>query len=372
MAMPEAYFLIMASSLVIGGIAGFVMHRADFCMTACFRDIFLIRDFFLLRQMLLLIAASMVLFELGRLVGLIRLYPFPLLGPPALTNVAGGFVFGVGMVLAGGCVCGSLYKFGAGSAASLVAVLGMLAGSAGYAEFHPQWLALAKTTTLIEAHVTLPQWFGLSPAILTLPIAAALAFWLYRAFRAGRMERPAFATGHIAPWRAALILALLGFASYVLIGMPMGITTSYAKLGAAIESLVAPEHVSELAYNATLPLDYVPPFADTAIRGGPGPQFDAVAAIQYPLIIGIVGGALFSVLRLGEFRPRWRLPARQFVSALLGGILLGLAARMSPACNIWHLWGGLPLLAMTSMLFVLGLVPGTWFGARLLTRFVLR
>jgi hypothetical protein len=371
-ALEQPYLLIVVSSLLIGLAAGFVMHRSDFCVTASFRDMFLFRDFFLMRQMLLLIAVSMVLFEAGRLTGLITHHPFPLLGAPTLANAIGGFVFGIGMVLAGGCVCGSLFKFGAGSAASLLAVIGMLAGSAAYAEIHPQWAAFAKATLLVEKKVTLPQWFDLPSTALLLPLGALLAFWLVREFRAGRMQRPAYAAGHLAPWRAAVILALLGFASYVLVGMPMGITTTYSKLGLAFESLLAPEHVKSLAYAAAMPLNYTPPFADRAITGGPGPQLDAIAAIQYPLIFGIVFGAFWSARRLGEFHLKWRLPPRQFASALLGGMLLGFAARMAPSCNVWHLWGGVPILAMQSLLFVLGLLPGTWLGARLLTRFVIR
>jgi hypothetical protein len=370
--LEQPYLLIIVSSLAIGLAAGFVMHRADFCVTACFRDVFLFRDFFLMRQMLLLVVVSMALFEAGRLSGAITLYPFPLLGPPSLSNIIGGFVFGIGMVLAGGCVCGSLFKLGAGSAASLVAVIGMLAGSALYAEIHPQWAGIAGSTVLVKGKITLPQWLDLPPTALLLPLVAGGGFWLYREFRAGRMDRPAFALGHLAPWRAALILAFLGFASYVLVGMPMGITTTYSKLGAGIESLFAPEHVRSLTYFALQPLNYTPPFADQAIKGGPGPQLDAIAAIQYPLLIGIVGGALFSALRVGEWRLQWRLPHRQWVSALVGGLLLGLAARMAPSCNVWHLWGGVPLLAMQSLLFVAGLLPGTWIGARLLTRFVIR
>lgn len=370
--LEQPYLLIIASSLVIGLTAGFVMHRADFCVTACFRDIFLFRDFFLLRQMLLLVILSMVLFEAGRLSGAITLYPFPLLGAPSLGNVIGGLVFGIGMVLAGGCVCGSLFKLGAGSAASLLAIVGMLSGSALYAEIHPQWSAFAASTVLIKGTTTLPQWLKLPPTALLLPLAAGGGLWLWHEFRAGRMDRPAFAIGHLAPWRAAVLLAFLGFASYVLVGMPMGITTTYSKLGAGIEALFAPEHVRTLAYFALQPLNYTPPFADHAISGGPGPQLDAIAAIQYPLLIGIVGGALISAKRLGEWRLQWRLPHRQLISALGGGLLLGLAARMAPSCNVWHLWGGVPILALQSLLFLAGLLPGTWIGARLLTRFVIR
>jgi uncharacterized membrane protein YfcA len=45
---------------------------------------------------------------------------------------------------------------------------------------------------------------------------------------------------------------------------------------------------------------------------------------------------------------------------------------MAPACNLWHLWGGLPILALQSLLFLAGMVPGAWIGSRLLTRLVVR
>lgn len=372
MGLEQPYLLIVASSLAIGLAAGFVMYRADFCVTACFRDVFLFRDFFLMRQLLLLVVVSMALFEAGRQAGVLGNYPFPLLGPPSLGNLIGGFVFGIGMVMAGGCVCGSLYKLGAGSVASLLAVAGMLVGSTAYAEIHPLWTSFAKATVLVKDTVTVPQWLQLPPWALLLPLAAAGGFWLWRQFRAGRMDRPGHAIGHLAAWKAAIVLALLGFASWALIGMPMGITTTYAKLGAAIQSLFAPDHVAALDFFKLQPLNYTPPFSDQPIKGGPGPQLDAIAAIQYPLLLGIVGGAGFAAARVGEWRPQWRLPPRQWLSALIGGLLLGLAARMTPACNIWHLWGGLPILALSSLLFLAGLLPGTWVGTRLLTRFVIR
>lgn len=372
MGLEQPYLLIVASSLAIGLAAGFVMYRADFCVTASFRDAFLFRDFFLIRQLLLLVVVSMALFEVGRLAGLIGNYPFPLLGPPSLGNLIGGFVFGIGMVLAGGCVCGSLYKLGAGSSASLLAVAGMLIGSTAYAEIHPFWASFAMATVLLRDAVTVPQWLRLPPWMLLLPLAATGGVWLWREFRAGRMVRPGHAVGHLAAWKAAIVLALLGFVSAVLIGKPMGITTAYAKLGAAIESLVFPGHVDALAYFQLQSLDYTPPFSAQPIRGGPGPRLDAFAAIQYPLLLGILGGAFFAAARIGEWRLQWRLPRRQWLSALIGGLLLGLAARMTPSCNIWHLWGGLPILALSSLLFLAGLLPGTWVGARLLTRFVIR
>ena len=365
------FFLILVTSSLAGLVAGFVMHRSDFCVTATFRDMFLFRDFFLLRMLVLLVVVSMLAFESGRIAGVLRPYPFPLLGPPSLATLIGGLVFGIGMVLAGGCVVGSLYKLGAGSVVGGIAVIGMIIGSAFYAEWHPVWSAFAKATLFTSA-ITVPQALGLSPAWLIFPLATVGAYLLWQWRQQGNLTRPAYATGHIAPWKAALILSAIGFFSYLLIGMPLGITTSYAKLGALLENQFWPEHVAQVAYFKALPLAYVAPFGSETLRGGPGSAFDAVGAIQYPLVGGIILGAFISAMLIGEFRLHYRIPPRQYIAALCGGILLGMAARMVPGCNIWHLWGGVPILAGQSLLFLLGILPGAWIGSKLLTRFVIR
>lgn len=362
---------IALASLAAGLTAGFVMHRSDFCVTAMFRDLFLFRDAYLLRMLVLLVVASMLLFELARWTGRLSPYPFPLLGPPSLAGLIGGVVFGIGMVLAGGCVVGTLYKLGAGNLVSGMAFFGLLAGSALYAEIHPSWNAFAKAAQLNTQAITLPQWLDIPPSALILPVVGLGLVLLLRWVRAGSMTRVSHAAGHLPPWKAALILAGVGLFSYLLVGMPLGITTAYAKLGATVESWFWPEHVAQLAYFTSQSLDYTPPLADRPIQGGPGPAFDAIAAIQYPLIVGILFGAFVSAVLVREFQVRYRIPPRQLVSALIGGILLGLSARMVPGCNIWHLWGGLPILALQSLLFLVGLIPGAWIGSRLLVRFVI-
>ena len=94
--------------------------------------------------------------------------------------------------------------------------------------------------------------------------------------------------------------------------------------------------------------------------------------IQFPLIGGIILGSACSALLLREFRVYFRIPLRQYLSAIIGGMIMGLASRMAPACNIWHLFGGLPILAMQSMLFLAGLLPGAWLGSIILSRVIVR
>jgi len=107
------------------------------------------------------------------------------------------------------------------------------------------------------------------------------------------------------------------------------------------------------------------------LHGGAGPFFDAIFLIQVPLIIGVITGAMLSSIRLGEFKLYFRIPARQYVSAFIGGNILALGSRMTPGCNVWHLFGGLPILNMQSLLFLAGIIPGSYIGSKILVRFIL-
>lgn len=364
--------LIIAVSAAIGIVSGIIMHRSDFCIAGMFRDLFLFRNSPLLRSLILLITLSMLLFEAARLIGVLHYtLPSSLFGVPALTNLIGGIIFGLGMVLAGGCVVSTLYKLGAGSLPAACAFIGLLAGSALYAEFHPQWKQLTSATRLGKA-ATLPQLLGLSATLVIGVILVAAGVMLYRWQINGLMLRPNRIKGYLQPRTAALLLAVIGLISFSLLGMPLGITTSYSKAGAFFEQLLCPQHVAALSYLQGRGFEYLLPLSNQTLHAGAGPFWDGLALVQFPLITGIVIGAALSALHMGKFNCRFDIPRRQLFSALIGGIIMGMASRMSPACNVWHLLGGLPILSLQSMLFTLGLIPGAWFGTLLFTRYVVK
>lgn len=372
MASMENQTAIILASLLLGIFSGVIMHRSDFCIAGMFRDLFLFRNSPLLRNLVLLVAFSMLLFQAARLAGLLRYdLPSSLFGLPSITTLLGGSLFGIGMVLAGGCVVGALYKLGSGNVPAVYTFIGLVVGSTLYAEIHPTWKQLADATRLSEA-ASLPQLLGLQPATVFISILALLSLFLFRWQTKGLLARPNVIKGYLQPRTAALLLALIGLLSFALTGMPLGITTSYAKVGAYFEQLLLPEHVASLGYFQGRGFQYFSPLSNRILNAGAGPFWDGLSLVQFPLICGIVLGSGFSALRMGKFCLRFKQPKAQLASALIGGIIMGLAARMTPACNVWHLMGGLPLLSLQSMLFTLGLFPGAWFGTRLLTRLVLR
>lgn len=366
-----AAFMII-TGIILGLAAGYIMHRSDFCLAGMFRDFFLFRTVFKLRILFLLVICTMAFFETARLTGLLSSYPFPAMASPSMLAPAGGFMFGIGMVLAGGCVVGSLYKMGAGSVPSLVAILGIISGSALYAEIFPWLSSIISQSTVLRGKVTLPQLLGIQPFFLVALIIFASLPYMIRTKRRDGWIRRVYTEGSLQPWKAAILLSVVGLFSYLLIGMPLGITTAYTKCAAYLESTFFRSHFENLDYYRGMPINYLQPLFRVELRGGPGPGLDAISLIQFPLIFGIVAGSALSAILVSEFKLRWKLPLLQYASAATGGVLMGFASRLAAGCNVWHLMGGLPIMAIQSMFFVVGLLPGSWLGARILNRYVIR
>ena len=264
----------------------------------------------------------------------------------------------------------TLYKMGAGSLVSGFAFVGLIIGSGIYAEMHPWWSSVMKSTSFLTDYKTVPQLVGTSPLIVILFIVL-LTFPLFNRWRNDKDwlgNSPV--RGYIHPWKTALVLSIIGLMSYLLIGMPLGITTTYAKIFAMLENVFASEHVAGLAFFQGVPLNVVHPISEGQLLGGAGPLIDSIWVIQFPLIAGIIAGSFLSAIILREFRLYWQVPPYQLLMTLIGGVVLGIASRLVPGCNVWHLMGGIPILALQSLLFLVGLVPGAWVGSKIL-RYVL-
>jgi len=109
--------------LIIAGFGiGFVLHRSRFCFSRVFREPFMTAEGEMTKAMILAVA-------LGAAVGAVLIsYETidPYLAIPSrfwLGSVLGGLIFGIGMVFAGGCASGSLWRVGEGSLKLVVAVV---------------------------------------------------------------------------------------------------------------------------------------------------------------------------------------------------------------------------------------------------------
>jgi len=369
MLLGDNYYLF-AFNLLLGLILGSVFYRADFCMAGMFRDVFLFRNYSMLRSLAVFLATAMVLFFLIRRLGLAVFPSPPIYKSPSLATLAGGLVFGIGMVLTGGCVVGTLYKMAGGNLASLIGFCGIIAGSLIYAEFHPL-VETFRRKTVIADYVFVSD-FSSGAEVALVAILSILSIGIFvRWARQGKLRYEAYAEGYLKPWKAALIVAVLNAVAYIFSGLPMGVTTAYAKMGAFIENLFIPSHAGGLQYFNQNCMSAVTS-SGLKIAGGAGPRLDVIFFTELALITGIVAGAFATAVRFKEFKIYGFPPGFQPASAFIGGLLLAFGARIATGCSLKFIFGALPFLALQGIVFVVGMTGGAYLGTVMLKKLVIK
>lgn len=361
--------VLTSGTALLGFVFGIVLYRGDYCMVAMIRDFFLIHDTTLLRSFVLYFIIATALFHMGGQAGLLPFLPPPTFIPPSLMTIVGGLLFGLGIVLAGGCVVSTLYKMAGGNLVNWIGFGGILAGSLLYAEVHPLIQSFAAHTTYNQS-IIVAQHDPVLRVLLLLGLLAACLLAISQWARQGGLNVTAHARGYIQPWKVAVIMALLNFFFYALSGAPMGITTAYAKVAAYLAQIVLPGHVAGLAYFQDNSVAFK--VGEVLIAGGAGPRMDYISYTELAMMTGIFSGALAAALYYGEFKIYGLPPWRQALAALAGGILLAMGARIAAGCNLKYFLGGLPLLAWQGIIFAGATVVGVWIGTQILIRYVVK
>ncbi len=113
------YYIYLSVYLWFGLVYGMCLQYGRFCFSSAFRDLFAVG----VPRMAVGIMIATVLFALvGAFVTATGLSTFHA-APTSIHATIAGFIFGIGMVFAGGCASGSLYKTGEGNMNALLVVL---------------------------------------------------------------------------------------------------------------------------------------------------------------------------------------------------------------------------------------------------------
>jgi uncharacterized membrane protein YedE/YeeE len=81
--------------------------------------------------------------------------------------------------------------------------------------------------------------------------------------------------------------------------------------------------------------------------------------------IGMILGATIAAARASSFRAQAWPPLRGLVGAALGGLLMGVGARLSFGCNIGAMVGGIASGSLHGFVWFFAVLPGCWIGIRL-------
>jgi len=124
------YYIYVAAYLWFGFVYGMCLQYGRFCFSSAFRDLFAVG----VPRMAVGIMIAMILFgAVSAFVTATGNSTFHA-APYGIHSVIAGFIFGVGMVLTGGCASGSLYKSGEGNVTAMLVILSISVSQAVFAD----------------------------------------------------------------------------------------------------------------------------------------------------------------------------------------------------------------------------------------------
>jgi uncharacterized membrane protein YedE/YeeE/TusA-related sulfurtransferase len=297
---------MIATGLLIGALLGVVMQRGRFCVTGMLRDIFLQRSWRTFVALLIVIAVHAVGIAALTSAGVIA-PEYPTFAPVAV--VLGGLMFGIGIVLAGGCASGTWYRSAEGLVGSWIALI-MYALSAAAMKTGPLTGFAAWMKGWDTGLTTLPEALGVSPWLFVV-VLVAITVLLVRHFlrKESRLPKPA-ALGSRPAWKRPLHF----YAAGALIGV----------LGVIAWPLSAASGRND-GLGITTPSSNLANF----VVNGSGESIDWGVM----LVLGLFAGAFLAAKATGEFRVR--VPdAKAATRSVGGGVLMGVGAALAGGCTV--------------------------------------
>jgi uncharacterized membrane protein YedE/YeeE len=364
----------------LGIAAGFTLQRSRFCFASAFRDLFLFGSGRILKGILVGLAVS----TLGFAIIMHNEVPFPAFGalpveahilPVGFSTVIGGVLFGFGMVVAGGCVSGSLYRAAEGYIASMVALVGIMIGLGALAL---QWNWWWDTLISREPRLWLPARLGLgyfgAVAVTLVGLFAVFLFvtwWEARngvylpspapredpqetfGERLGMLWRRIFVDGW-SPAVGGATLAVVVILMYS-IHMPLGVTGELSRWSTGLMGIVGLD---------TGELHGLSALGGCALQVTDGGVFTH----SFTMTVGVLVGALIAALFAREFKLRFPRQRRRYLQALGGGLAMGYGAGMTIGCTIGAFFSAVPSLSVSGWLFALSLLGGSYLGVQVVRR----
>ena len=267
------------------------------------------------------------------------------LAPVSVSLFIGAFMFGTGMQLANGCGSGVLFSFGGGSGRMIVALPFFVIGSVLGSVILPPVLAWGSLGQ-IEIGGGMSSTGKLAVNLLLLLGASGFFGWL-SARRGFRINRTMLV--------ATVLIGLLCWGVFWVSNHPWGVTFGFTLWGAKIASA------------AGLPIE------EFAFWTWPGPKralahsvfSDTSSLMNFAMIIG----AGLTAALTGAFAKSAWPNARQLQAAALGGVLMGIGARLSFGCNIGAFLAGTASGSLHGWIWFALALAGSVLGIRLRAKF---
>ena len=347
---------VLWASFLLSVALGGLLHRTHFCTLGAMSDIVLMADWTRMRQWILAIGVAMLGFAWLVYAGWVD--PTKVLYASQrwlwLSALVGGFMFGVGMVLASGCASKTLVRLGGGNLKSLLVLLvvsvsafATLKGVTAVLRVNTvdrigvDFAAGASLAQLASAH------WGVSPT--------ATALWL------GAVLGTSLVIGAL--WRADFLQPNNLFAG---IGVGALVTAMWWLSG---HWGFVPEHPETLeqvfvasSSGRAESLSFVAPMAYLLHWLMFFSDQTQVLKLGIVSVLGVVLGATLNALLTNTFRWEGFRDSEDLTNHLIGAVLMGVGGVTAMGCTIGQGVSGVATLSLTSFVALGAIWLGAWAG----------
>lgn len=363
--------------LITGLALGYILTRSRYGFAGGFKRIYVTGEGSLSTALLVMFAISMVLAAGIQWSATMMGIDAPGLSSVKFLNISillGGFIFGIGMMLAGGCASGTLSDLGEGAGRAIIAmttfVLGSLPGlvaqdalnnsaigQIGMKLYLPDVMGyvgavVISVLLLVGLYVVVRKYESFrkkegyfektvyEDQELPIPNKAPFKLFSYATFHKIFVQRWSFMIGGI-------LLAIMFAFILLTTGHSWGVTGPLTTWGVAFFQLFGIQFSS-------------PVFAD-AVAAANGGILNDPGSLRN---IGIILGAAIAFLLAGRFTFDWKFKFKDVIYYLIGGFLMGFGARLAGGCNIGALFSGIGNFSLSGWGFFLTLALGGFLALK--------
>lgn len=335
--------------LIIGFVFGWIVFRTNFCTMGSISDFMSFGDYRRFRAWILAAATALIGAQALNAAGVVDLSRSMYLSSQLdwFGNIAGGFLFGLGMVFAGGCASRNLVRAGGGDLRSLIVliVVGLFAYMSIGGLLGPIRADLSERTAIKLSGIGSTS---LGDVLAHLSgLDASSAAWLATAIIASAALIYCFKDGEFR-----------GSPTHIIAGIGIGfcIIAGWALTGMAFDELAAQPI-------PIISLTYVRPTGDTIewlqrYTAAPVPGFAVTSTL------GALFGAFAASFTAGRFKFTTFASPSDTLRNLFGAALMGIGGVMALGCTIGQGITGVSTLAIGSFLTLLAIVVGGIVGIK--------
>ena len=351
---------VMLYGFVVALVMGALVNKTNFCTMGAVSDWVNMgkkgRLYAWMFAICIVLVGALILEATGTLSLSSTIPPYRTANFAWLRYILGGFMFGIGMTLAGGCGNKTLVNIGGGNLKSLF-VLVVLAYFAYlmtktdfYAVVFYSWinyttidLAARGVESQSLSHL-LAGLFGLEDnKTLHLVLGGIIVLGiLWLIFRSKQFYR------NFNNVLGGLIVGLAVLACWYITGGPMGQEAIEAAdfmdevpVGVGVQSYTFINPTGEIWHYLNYPTDY------------------SLITLGMMAVVGVISGSLLYALISRKFRFVWFSSWSDFFKHFAGGVLMGIGGVLSMGCTIGQGITGVSTLALGSMLVLVSIVFGS-------------